>query len=1171
MLPRPLRSAVALVLPLALVSLACGRGGGAGDPWRAADEFVRAMNRGVVMMDQYDYEAAAAALRQAVELEPESLEARFALALATFNVQEEGNVERATAMLDEVLAADPEHLGALYFRATLHMDAGEPETAVGFLEKVVAREPHDACAWYLLGRARRHADRPAKEVLLRAIAEDPHLASAYYDLFQLELREGNQEAADRYVKLFETLRENPLAAKMEVPKYRQMGPLAVVRPLAARGGAIEEAEIAFGEAREAFGGFPGRKSDPSAGPPSVGELLATLWRSLGAPQVLADVDEDGDLDLALLAQHSAAAGSPYLALLQNRGNATFVDATADSGLAAAESPLAVAAGDYDNDGHVDLFVLCATVCRLFRGNGDGTFSDASAMLGELGRWPLGPDVSAIFLDADHDADLDLYICNSSIPNQLLRNNADGTFTDVAGELGLALAGAVSILAAPADLDDDRDTDLVVFHRDAPISFFANDLLEGWRGFDPLGEPVVAGNGGVVQDFDGDGRPDLLVFPEGNATFRLFANRGPGGFERSSAIEQTTQVLHRSARLGPPRIADVDLDGDLDVAVLAPDGRELHLLRNDGAGCFALRTLALPAPQGWEIAGFALGDFTGDGVIDVLRAEDGPPGPERTASSGRIVRSRLTLLPGRLTPPAHWLALTVTGKRNVSPSMRSPAFAFGTKVEVRTGLHSQTLVQTGQDGGLGQSWRPLVFGLAGAAQADYVALRWPDGVTQGEMGLAADAHHVIPELQRRRESCPVLFAWDGERFVFVGDFAGVGGLGYYGGPEGVVPPRPFELVRIDPAQLVPRDGRYELRVTEPMEEVAYFDRLELLAVDHPAGTTIWPDDRLFVAGDPPTQELLCVARPIFPVRAAGPEGEIDVERLRETDRRFAYAPPPDRRFVGYSLPHALVVEFGAEVGELDPARPTYLFSGASLEYPYSQTNVGAEQAGVRWTPPRVELRRADGTWETLVADAGAPAGLARTIAIDLTGKLPAAPCALRLATNLEIYYDRIFLGQDEGRGEVEVRAVPLARAELRRLGFPLEHSPDGHYPTVYSYDVIEASSCFRRLPGEYTRYGPVDELLAAVDDRFVVMACGDEIAIEFAAALLPEPAPGRTRTLILSSHAYCKGMDLYTDANDAVTPLPFGAMSAYPPPAGESFPATDGTLRWQAEYETRVVR
>ena len=139
------------------------------------------------------------------------------------------------------------------------------------------------------------------------------------------------------------------------------------------------------------------------------------------------------------------------------------------------------------------------------------------------------------------------------------------------------------------------------------------------------------------------------------------------------------------------------------------------------------------------------------------------------------------------------------------------------------------------------------------------------------------------------------------------------------------------------------------------------------------------------------------------------------------------------------------------------------------------------------------------------------------------------------------------------------------------GFPQEYSPDGRDPRIYSYDYIEASFGFQRLPGSYTRYGDVRELLGDFDDRYVVMATGDEIALEYDATALPAPAEGMTRTWVLVSHAWCKDMDIHSVGPGTVEPLPFAGMSGYPYPAGESFPWGDDTRAWQERYNTRVIR
>jgi len=517
-----------------------------------------------------------------------------------------------------------------------------------------------------------------------------------------------------------------------------------------------------------------------------------------------------------------------------------------------------------------------------------------------------------------------------------------------------------------------------------------------------------------------------------------------------------------------------------------------------------------------------------------------------------------------------VAVTPTGDRNDDHPARSPESGYGVRMELQCGLHKQTVTYTGLNGGLAQSRVPAIFGLDGAAKADHIFMTWPDGVTQSELALVAGQHYPIREIDRKPSSCPVLFAWNGERFGFVTDFAGVGGLGYFVAPGQYAPPQVLEHVKIAPDQLVARNGRYELRICEPMEEVCYIDRIELLAVDHPETLQVYPDEHMAITGPAPTHRLLCVGEPILPVRAFDNDGQVCLDRLSDVDRIYAYQPKRDRRFVGFCEPHHLVLDFEDRLAGLNDGRRVYLFVNGWIEYPFSQTTYAAAQANVSWEPMTIERRTAAGQWETIVPDAGGPGGMGRMFTIDLTGKLPAGLCTLRLSTNMEIYYDRIFIAADRGTADLSVHTAPMAKAAVRRLGFPIEYSPDGRHPRLYAYDMIEATSPFKLPRGDYTRYGRVDSLLAEFDDRYVVLGSGDEIAVSFDAPRLQETRKGHVRSFILVSHAYCKDMDLYTAESDTVEPLPFRNMSRYPYPPAEHFPDDETSRRYRRQFNTRRV-
>jgi len=1182
------------------------------------DPLVEAVNRGVSRMGQFDYPGGVAAFEAALALRPEQADLKVNLAIALFNrgQKETGDFDRAPRLLDEVLAREPNHLRALYVRGILLQHLGDAAGSVPCFEKVVQARPEDGAAWYLLGLSQQRAGRPAEPALNKAIELKPYLSSAHYKLAQLAMLSGDTNQAARHLEAFKRLRESPLNELIEVPQYGAMGDLALVQPLPfASASQAVPSRYTLAEGRVLF-----EADGPWFHPPD-------LRLPLGGAAA-GDLDGDGQPDLVFAATGEKADGR-LVALLSTTAG-PWRDATARLGLDQVREARGIALGDFDNDGLNDLLVVGARANQLFRGVSNAAFVDVSGTLPVPASGPAGSGGrSGFFLDADHDGDLDLLVCASGpagARNRLFNNNADGTFSDLAATNGLALAGSETVFALPGDLDGDRDLDLVIFTRDGLAPVFLNNLLGNYAESAAELPRIEGGLGGVLQDWDGNGTLDLVALGGEPARLSLWFGDGHGRFHPARDQDELNRTTAAWGTLTALRAADFDLDGDLDLLVLAP---EAHLLLNDGTGVFAAQPPVWKVPAGFVLTGVEVADLTGDHVPDLLCFEQG-------------ARARVVLYAGRLAPPGTALAVSPTGVRGRDLRTRSPASGFGVSLTARTATREARLLYTGLAGGPNQSVLPAVLGLGGRTKADYLQLLWSDGVAQVESDVSAGVVHRIAELQRKISSCPVLFAWNGERFQFITDFAGVGGLGYFVAPGVAATPQGLEHVKIEPHQIRPRDGFYELRVTEPMEEAAYLDQLELWSVDHPLGTQVFPDERLAVSGPPPTQEWLFVESVRFPLKAVGPSGEDCAARLREADRRYAYAPELDRRFVGFCRPHSLELDFGDALSSVAAGGRLFLFLRGFIEYPYSQTVYAAGQAGVGWEPIRVEAANADGTWRMLVPDAGAPGGMDRMVTVDLTGGLPPTASRLRLTTNLEIGYDQVFVAsartlpgphnrpvtgrasllasrvmvEEQAAGPeprptgprfmesalfladllrdlepevprtwpsaprgrfmesatpapgVQIHRLPLSSATLRWLGFPREVSPDGGQPLIYDYQQIEPTAPFHFLRGDYTRYGAVEELLAASDDQYVIMGSGDELALRFSASTLPPLADGMTRSFILVSRAWCKDLDLYTLEPRTLAPLPFRGMGRYPYPPAEGYPDTPAHHAYLARYNTR---
>ncbi len=1105
----------------------------AAQPANPSPQVVSEMNRGVSLMGQYQYGEAAKAFEQVLKQAPNLLEARINLAIALFNRNGQEDLAAAERALTEVLAKEPGNLRALYFQAIVLQHVGKADEAIPNLKAVLKQRPNDGAAWYLLALCKQRVGQPAEQEFLKAIEFRPYLFSAYYQLYQASMRAGRQAQGLQYVERFKTLRESPLGESLEFPQYNQMGDLALALPVpASRVPPVSTSHYQLGAGQVVFA-WSGGASPDAAG---------AGWLSGAAA---GDLNQDGVPDLLV------SLGSPGRLVFLKGANGAFTDATPNSGLEHVANVLSCAIGDFDNDEKPDLCVITSNGPRFFRNAGDGKFADVTSITG-VGAGSTSSR-SGLFLDADHDGDLDVFICDRTA-NQLWNNNGNGSFTNLATNASVACLDAGSIQVLPGDIDDDRDMDLVILRQGAAARVFLNDLLGQYRELDGVSAELRGDAGGALQDFNGDGLLDLVLLGGAPAHLQLWVGHGQGKFQLSAALAEASQTLESWGPLTGLRVSDIDLDGDPDIVCAAT---HLHFLLNDGQGRFVLQAQVWKSGNGSPLAGFEMLDLNADFVSDLVLLQRGES-------------NRVEIVPGALTPPSTALAVQPTGVRGRDGRTRSPASGYGVKARIRAGLREQLAVYTGQSGGPNQSSLPWVAGLGGAAKADYIQIAWPDGVAQVEIALAAGQTHKIAELQRKISSCPVLFAWNGTRFAFITDFAGVGGLGYYQAPGESTPPQVLEHVKLEPDQLAPRNGLYELRVTEPMEESAYVDRLELLAIDHPAGSAVYPDERLAITGPAPTHELVYVTEPVLPLHARDPKGGDCTTNLARVDRIYAYEPALDRRYVGFCEPHTLELDFGDRLRAFDTASRVFLFIKGYIEYPYSQTVYAASQSKVGWEPIRIDAEDASGQWRTLEPDAGVPGGMDRMMAVDLSGKVRAGTRKLRLTTNLEVFYDQVFLARTTSAASLTVQSVPLKQATLRYLGFPREFSPDGRLPLLYDYDLCDATAPFHRLKGAYTRYGPVEELLGGFDDRYVLVGPGDEIALEFDATALRPAPPGHLRSFVLVSHAYCKDMDLYTAAPQTLAPLPFRGMSRYPYPSPERYPATEAHQVFQQTYNTRIL-
>jgi len=460
---------------------------------------------------------------------------------------------------------------------------------------------------------------------------------------------------------------------------------------------------------------------------------------------------------------------------------------------------------------------------------------------------------------------------------------------------------------------------------------------------------------------------------------------------------------------------------------------------------------------------------------------------------------------------------------------------------------------------------VVFGLGRHPGADVVRILWPSGILQTEAAAgqpsALPASLSIEELNRKPSSCPFLYTWNGQRFEFVTDFMGGGEMGNLEGPGEYNRPDPVEYVRIRGDQLQRKDGRFDIRVTNELEETLFVDRLQLLAIAHPRGIDVFPNEGMT---DPPKPfRLYAVRDERVPMRAVDDHGHDVTEEVARVDRRypddFALAP-----FRGYAVEHTLTLDIGLV------RRPDVLLLTAWTDYAFSSDTLAAHQAGLSLTSPSLQIKDAAGAWRTAIADVGIPVGRPQTIAVDLAGHLRPGEHELRLVTNMRIYWDQILVASAASTEGLPTKRIDPSVATLHARGFSAEVRPDGKEPASYDYERVTLLSPWKAMPGHYTREGDVRALLMRSDDMFAIAKPGDEIALSFDAVKAGSLPDSWTQTFLLLVDGFSKWRDFNSASPDTVEPLPFHRMLRYPYTAPEHYPDTPAYLRYRATYNTRVI-
>ena len=834
---------------------------------------------------------------------------------------------------------------------------------------------------------------------------------------------------------------------------------------------------------------------------------------------------------------------------------------------------------------------------MWRNNGDGTFTDVTDSTGLGGS---SRSIAAIGTDYNNDRAVDLLVTGGESVRSFSRTQRKANFAIEAPDFVHARARRHGV--AVLDFDHDGWMDFAFTQMDAPgLTLWRNNHGKSFEQVKLPETNWVRAFGVAAFDYDNDGWVDLVAVgetKEGKGEVRLFRNLGPDGFK-----DVTADVGLDKIQLERPRAiitGDYDNDGATDLLITQNHGPAV-LLRNEGGNQNHWLRLAL---KGLADNKSAIGT-----KVEVF-------------SGGNRQKFEIYGSNGYLGQNSPYLTVGLGDAKEADiVRMLWPTGVLQDEIQI-AGDRQQDFLEIDRRG----SSCPTLFVWNGE-HYEFVADMLGAGVVghwigPGQRDVPRPVEWIkidrdaVREKDDLREDCHPERSEEPALSLPKGSMHSAASC---------TDPSPLKTAAQDDKALGTTDSRrpttddrrpttndrrpttvLSFRFMEPLEEAVYLDQVRLLAVDHPAGVDVYPNE--YFASNPPYPPFkVVVSRDARPPVAAHDEHGHDV--LPDLLAHRYFGDFALTQFQGFAQPHSLTLD----LGEAYNGGPLWLLLHGEVEYFSANSMYAASQAGVQAISPYVEAQDSSGKWKRVIDDMGFPAGGPRTMTADLTGKLPRGTRKIRITTNLQVYWDSILVDRTEqgsGRetagshstpsqssvaqgglstrakhaharndinrndinreiaGQVRMTAIPLVAADLEYHGYPLkiEGKPAGN--VQYVYEKTSATGPYTRPEGTYTRYGDVLPLLTATDDKLAVFGSGDEVRLDFDPAKLPALPKGWVRDYFFAANGYEKDMDFYAAEGNFVAPLPFLSMGEYPYTPKKSFPLDDAHVNYLLEYNTR---
>jgi hypothetical protein len=1091
-------------------------------------------NLGLTYLRMGKYPEAEKRLLKAIRIDNKDADIRLILATV---YQMDDNVEKAIAELNKALEISPGHIKVLYMLSELYTVSSDPQSAVKRKDCVASLAekapgnlvPKLSLIEIYIKEGQADSALQYLEILQKQFPEFPKEAIGYYQNTLDLLGKGNTKDALVQFTIFYNY--------MKVTPPYQAGIMDLKGP----GGSLIGFPIIT---------FDQLMSNQDTQNRPLLEVIkftdVTVSAGLGDPVgkgnhpasiKTADFDGDGDTDIYTWKFDPAT--STYKSFLFKSDFGRFTDAAATSGLTHSGNEVSAQFADFDNDGFQDLFIVTDDGCILYRNEGGNLFENATNKAG-IGKAGVN---KGLFFDLDHDGDLDLYECRQG-ENFLLRNNADGTFTEQAREMGIAGGNENSLDAAFGDFDDNGVIDFVVVNEKSVV-LYSNQRQSRFKDITSVsGLQNIEGATSVeTGDYNNDGFLDLLLTSSANGSIKLCKNKGDGSFV---PVENKSFARLDGVKTNDARFFDFDNDGFLDILIgSSPNERGvggLHLYHNDGMDTFSDVSGLLPETNS-EIHQIEVFDYNNDGDLDILTSD--------TKGDVRLYRND----GGNMN---HYVDMKLVGLR--AGSAKNNHFGIGAKVEIRSGDLYQSMVVTDPD---------VHFGLGHRDRADVIRITWTNGVPQNIFMPQAD--RALIEAQTLKGSCPFLYTWNGQEFVFVKDITWRSALGM---PLGIMSGETKygfadasdDFIKIPGEFLKAEKGKYTLQVTSELWETIYMDRLQLAVVDHKKSTDVFVPEQ-FTPPPFPGFKLYQTDEKIAPVLAVNEKGEDVLDLILKEDDNYVAGFAPEK-YQGLTELHSLTLDPGAIASNdnLIMYLNGWIFpTDASINFALSQTKSITSNA------PVIQVINKKGEWQTVIENLGFPMGKDKTVIADLNGIFLTNDKRIRIVTNMEIYWDQVFFSKGNSETPMTKTFLEPVSADFHYRGFSAMYRKGGRYgPHWFDYYKVDKSPKWRDLTGNYTRYGDVLPLLTESDSRYVISNAGDEMTVEFDAGQLPPLQDGWKRDFFIRSVGWVKDGDLNTALGNTVEPLPYHGMKNYPPAKNDSYPNDPVSRKYQEEYNTRVV-